>query len=159
MQRQAFMSPVQGNIGENPQIQCFNYKEGSPMMMHSARKSSKSICTKWSTISSTIWSGKVTYWSSGRQSNSIARQWQIFGSETSSANTAVQQQSSRAAKLFTHSLGNYLDKSPHQVRYAMTAQVCGQPAYIAMTDIQVVGASTLSHSNGSANGGKEYLQS
>jgi hypothetical protein len=28
MQSQAFMSPVQGNIGESPQIQFFNYLEG-----------------------------------------------------------------------------------------------------------------------------------
>jgi hypothetical protein len=33
IQRQLFMSPVQGNIGESPQIQFFNYREGTPMMM------------------------------------------------------------------------------------------------------------------------------
>jgi hypothetical protein len=43
MQRQAFMSPVQGNIGEIPQIQFFNYREGTPMMMQG---SLQSICTK-----------------------------------------------------------------------------------------------------------------
>jgi hypothetical protein len=73
------------------------------------------------------------------------------GSETSSANTAIQQQSSRGADPLTQSLGNYLIKSPQDVLYAMTAQVCrGQPAHIAMTAI--VGASNLSHSR-VANGG------
>ncbi len=33
MQKQLFMSPVQGNIGESPQIQFFHYREGTPMMM------------------------------------------------------------------------------------------------------------------------------
>jgi hypothetical protein len=65
------------------------------------------------------------------------------GSETSTANTAIQQQSSRGADLSTQSLGNYLIKSPQDVQYAMTAQVCRQPAHIAMTAI--VGASNLSH--------------
>ena len=73
------------------------------------------------------------------------------GSETSSANTAIQQQSSRGADLLTQSLGNYLIKSPQDVRYAMTAQVCGQPAHIAMTAI--VGASNLSHSVVAQTGG------
>ncbi len=44
----------------------------------------------------------------------------------------------------TQSLGNCLIKSPQDVLHAMTAQVCWQPAHIAMTAI--VGASTLSHS-------------
>ena len=39
MQRQAFMSPVQGNIGEIPQIQFFNYREGTPMMMQGSPRS------------------------------------------------------------------------------------------------------------------------
>ncbi len=39
MQRQAFMSPVQGNIGESPQIQFFNYREGTPMMMQGSPQS------------------------------------------------------------------------------------------------------------------------
>ncbi len=30
MQRQLFMSPVQGNIRESPQIQFFHYREGTP---------------------------------------------------------------------------------------------------------------------------------
>ncbi len=51
----------------------------------------------------------------------------------------------------TQSLGNYLIKSPQDVRYAMTAQVCGQSAHIAMTAI--VGASNLSHSVVAQTGG------
>ena len=51
----------------------------------------------------------------------------------------------------TQSLGNYLIKSPQDVRYAMTAQVCGQPAHTAMTAI--VGASNLSHSVVAQTGG------
>ncbi len=51
----------------------------------------------------------------------------------------------------TQSLGNYLIKSPQDARYAMTAQVCGQPAHIAMTAI--VGASNLSHSVVAQTGG------
>ncbi len=39
MQRQAFMSPVQGSIGESPQIQFFNYREGTPMMMQGSPQS------------------------------------------------------------------------------------------------------------------------
>ncbi len=39
MQRQAFMSPVQGNIGESPQIQFFNYREETPMMMQGSSQS------------------------------------------------------------------------------------------------------------------------
>ncbi len=77
------------------------------------------------------------------------------GSETATANTAIQQQSSRGAEssadLLTQSLGNYLIKSPQDVRYAMTAQVCGQPAHIAMTAI--VEASNLSHSVVAQTGG------
>ncbi len=39
MQRQAFMLPVQINIGESPQIQFFNYQEGTPMMMQGSPQS------------------------------------------------------------------------------------------------------------------------
>ncbi len=43
--------------------------------------------------------------------------------------TAWIEQSSRGADLLIPSLANYLIKSPQDVRYAMTAQVCGQPAH------------------------------
>ncbi len=33
MQRQAFMSPVQGNSEKSLQIQCFYYRKETPMMM------------------------------------------------------------------------------------------------------------------------------
>ncbi len=39
IQRQAFMSPVQGDIGESPQIQFLNYLEGTPMMMQGSPQS------------------------------------------------------------------------------------------------------------------------
>ncbi len=75
------------------------------------------------------------------------------GSETSTANTAIQQQSSRESDLLTQSVGNFLIKSTvtQDVRYAMIAQVCWQPAHIAMTVI--VGASSLSHSVVAQTGG------
>ncbi len=63
------------------------------------------------------------------------------GNETSSAKNAIQQQSFSGADYHTLSLGNSLIKSPQDSRYAMTAQVCLQPAWIALT--AVVGAITL----------------
>jgi hypothetical protein len=39
IQKQAFMSPVQGNIRESPQIQFFIYREGTPMMIQGSPQS------------------------------------------------------------------------------------------------------------------------
>jgi hypothetical protein len=55
------------------------------------------------------------------------------GSMTSSANTAILQQSFRGADLLTQSLGNYLITSPQDDSNVMAAQVCRQPGHFAMT--------------------------
>ncbi len=138
MQRQAFMSPVLGNIGESPQIQFFNYREGTPMMMKGSPQSQSVRSDRQFPAPSD--QGRLPIGALGGNPTQSTDRDRFSGSETSSANTAIQQQSSRGADSLAQSLGNYLIKSPQDVRYAMTAQVCGQPAHIAMTAI--VGATT-----------------
>jgi len=149
MQRQAFMSPVQGKIGESRQIQFFNYREGTPMMMQGSPQSQSVRSDRQFPAPSD--QGRLPIGALGGNPTQSTDRDRFSGSETSSANTAIQQQSSRGADPLTQSLGNYLIKSPQDVRSAMTAQVCGQPAHIAMTAI--VGASNLSHSVVAQTGG------
>jgi hypothetical protein len=141
------MSPVQDNTGDSPQIQFLNYREGTSMKMQGSLQS-QSVRTdrQFPALSD---QGRLPIGALGGNPTQSTNRDRFSGSETSFkfANTAIQQQSSRAAELFAQSLGNYLIKSRQDVLCAMTAQVtslvCGQPADITMTAID--GASTLSH--------------
>jgi hypothetical protein len=83
-----------------------------------------------------MYQGKLPIGSLGGNPTQSSDSDRFSGSETSSANTAIQQQSStgRGVDLLTQSLGNYLIKSPQDLLYAMTAQVCRQPAHMLLSE-------------------------
>ncbi len=119
MQRHAFMSPVQGNIGENSQIQFFNYQQGTPMMMQGSPQSQSVLSDRQFPAPSD--QGRLPLGALGGNPTQSTDSDRFSGSETSSANTAIKQQSSRGADLLTQSLGNYPIKSPQDVRYTKCA--------------------------------------
>jgi hypothetical protein len=115
MQRQAFMLPVQDNIGESPQIQFFNYREGTPMMMQGSHQSQSARSDRQFLAPSD--QGRLPIGVFGGNPTQSTDRDRFSCSEISSANTAIRQQSSRGADLLTQSLGNYLFKFPQDARF------------------------------------------
>ncbi len=107
---------MQGNIGESPQIHFFNYREGTPMTMQGSPQCQSVRSDRQHPAPSD--QGRLPIGALGGNPTQLTDHDKFSGSETSTANTAIQQQSSRGADLDI--------KSPQDVRYAMTAQVCRQ---------------------------------
>jgi hypothetical protein len=124
--KQANMSAVQGNSGENSQIQFFNFRGGMTPLMMQGSPQSQSVRNDRAPPATSD-QGMLPIGALGGNPAQSTDLDINSGSMTSSANTIIWQQSFQGADLLTQSLGNYLITSP-QDRNVMAAQVCRQPS-------------------------------